>query len=82
MSHLHVWAVVRLLPDMQRVVLSRFRRRGEAENYVYVLRRQLQEARLEIVFDPPSDTIHSDAHSNNLEMSSESSSSSKSSAND
>jgi len=82
MNHLHVWAVVRLLPNMQRAVLNRFRRRGDAENYVYVLRRYLHDARLAIIFDPPSNAIKEAVHSNKEEMSNDSSSPSKISAND
>lgn len=38
-SPFHVWAIVRLLPDMQQVVVNRFRRRSEAEECLRVLRR-------------------------------------------
>ncbi len=78
MSHLNVWAVVRLLPNMQRVVVNRFRRRGDAENYLIILRRYVQDANLIIVFDPPSSEINPDAHSRNFEKSGTSSSSSRS----
>ncbi len=77
MSYLNVWAVVRLLPNMQRVVVRRFRRRGDAENYVLILRRYLQDANLMIVFDPPSREINPVAHSRKLEKSGVFSSSSK-----
>ncbi|WP_416674114.1 hypothetical protein [Egbenema bharatensis] len=52
MSQLHVWAVVRLLPNMQRVVVNRFRRRGDAENYLHILRRYTPDGNFIIVFDP------------------------------
>lgn len=77
MSYLNVWAVVCLLPNMQRVVMNRFRRRGDAENYLIILRRYLQDANLVIVFDPPSSEIKPVAHSRKLEKSGASSSSSK-----
>lgn len=38
-SPFHVWAIVRLLPNMQQVVVNRFRRRSEAEECLQVLRR-------------------------------------------
>jgi hypothetical protein len=53
-SPLHVWAVVRLLPNMQRIVINRFRRRSDAENYLHLLRRYTPGENLIIVFDPPS----------------------------
>ncbi len=77
MSYLNVWAVVRLLPNMQRVVMSRFRRRGDAENYLIILRRYLHDANLVIVFDPPSSEIKPVAHSRKLEKFGTSSSLSK-----
>lgn len=61
MSQLHVWAVVRLLPNLQRVVVNRFRRRGDAENYVYLLRRCTSEGNFIIVFDPPSESTISES---------------------
>lgn len=76
-SPLHVWAIIRLLPKMQRVVIRRFRRRGDAENYLTILRRYLHDAKLAIVFDPPSSDISPDAHSKSWEKSSMSSSSSR-----
>lgn len=74
-SPLHVWAVVRLLPNMQRVVINRFRRRSDAENYLHLLRRQIYDANLTIVFDPPSNAVNLEAHSKNCEKSGTSSSS-------
>ncbi len=71
---LHIWAVIRLLPNMQRVVMQRFRRRSDAENYLYVLRRYLHDAKLIIVFDPPSNPTNPDTHSKSLEKSGVSSS--------
>lgn len=68
-SPLQVWAVVRLLPNMQCVVLNRFRRRSDAENYLHVLRRQIYDANLTIVFDPLSNKDNLDAHSKNFKRS-------------
>jgi len=73
-SPLHVWAIIRLLPNMQRVVMRRFRRRGDAESYLNILRRYLYDANLTIVFDPPSNDTSPDAHSRNWEKSGTSSS--------
>lgn len=65
MSQLHVWAVVRLLPSLQHVVIERFRRRGDAENYLHILKRYNYDTNLIIVFDPPSNASNPDAHSKN-----------------
>ncbi|MCS6812347.1 MAG: hypothetical protein NZ772_02050 [Cyanobacteria bacterium] len=77
MSYLNVWAVVRLLPSMQRVVISRFRRRGDAEKYALILRRSFQNANFVIVFDPPSSELKLAVHSKKLEKFGTSSSSAK-----
>lgn len=82
MSRLHVWAIVRLLPNMQRVVINRFRRRGDAENYLHILRRYAYEASLMIVFDPPSSAINPTVHLSNCEKLEIPSSSSRISARD
>ena len=66
MRHLHVWVVVRLLPNMRHAEINRFRRRGDAENYLRLLRQYNQEASFLIVFDPPP-SIKPDAHSKNWE---------------
>ena len=47
----HPWCIVRQLPNMQRLVVSRFHRRGGAEGYMQILRRLLPAAKHAIVFD-------------------------------
>lgn len=66
---LHVWAVVRLLPNMQRTVVNRFRRRGDAENYLRLIRQHIHDTNFMIVFDPPSSSVSLEAHSKNCEKS-------------
>ena len=73
-SQLHVWAIVRLLPNLQRIVVNRFRRRGEAENYLQILRCSIYDTNLVIVFDPPSKAITSATHVNRPDKSISSSS--------
>lgn len=51
-ERLNHWAVVRLLPNMQRVVVARFKSRSDAEGYAQVLHRLLPNATLTVVFDP------------------------------
>lgn len=58
MSQLHVWAIVRLLPNMQRAIVNRFRRRGDAENYIHLLRRYNPDGNFLIMFDPPPEEQH------------------------
>ncbi|MBD1887219.1 hypothetical protein [Microcoleus vaginatus] len=47
----HPWCIVRQLPNMQRLVVARFHRRGDAEGYIQILRRLLPTAKHAIVFD-------------------------------
>jgi hypothetical protein len=59
-ARLFPWAVMRLLPNCQRSVLARFRKRNAAEEYVrFPFREAMPTLRLverdwvcEIVFDP------------------------------
>ncbi|WAL59497.1 hypothetical protein [Thermocoleostomius sinensis] len=49
------WVVVRLLPNMQRVVIGRFHRRSDAEGHLRFLRQQIPDETFAIIFDcPPS----------------------------
>ncbi len=45
------WAIVRLLPKMQRVVLERFRRRVDAEGHLQFLQQRIPTATFIVVFD-------------------------------
>ncbi|PSB18549.1 hypothetical protein C7B65_14720 [Phormidesmis priestleyi ULC007] len=49
-NQLHPWCVVRFLPDAQTLVVSRFRRCGEAEAYLKIIRRLTPSAVYEVVF--------------------------------
>ena len=51
-ARLFPWSVIRLLPNCQRSVLARFRKRNEAEEYVRSLRIVKRDWDCEIVFDP------------------------------
>jgi len=44
---------MQLLPQMQRVVVGRFRRRNEAEEFLSLLQRSNPDCDYLIVFDPP-----------------------------
>ncbi|MDY6783637.1 MAG: hypothetical protein SW833_14035 [Cyanobacteriota bacterium] len=45
------WCIVRQLPNMQRLVVARFRRRNDAEGYLQILRRLLPVSSHAIIFD-------------------------------
>ena len=51
-KRLRPWIVVRLLPNLQRVVVGRFRSWSDAEGHLRVLKQLLPAARLALVFDP------------------------------
>lgn len=51
-NSLHPWCIICLLPNMQRLVVSRFRRRGNAEEHLKVLKRLSPTFSYQIVFDP------------------------------
>lgn len=59
-DRLHPWCIIRLLPNMQRIVVARFRYRGQAEEYLRALQRLNPEAHHILVFDPP-DRLFSNA---------------------
>jgi hypothetical protein len=50
-ASLFPWAIVRLLPNLQRITVARFRRRSEAEGYLQVLRSLVANAQFVIVFE-------------------------------
>ncbi len=45
------WAIVRLLPKMQRVVIERFHRRADADGHLYFLRQRIPDGIFIVVFD-------------------------------
>ena len=51
-KRLKPWIVFRLLPNLQRVVVGRFRSWSDAEGHLRVLKQLLPGARLTLVFDP------------------------------
>ena len=51
-ARLFPWSVIRLLPDCQRSVLARFRKRNQAEEYVRSIRQVNLDWNCVIVFDP------------------------------
>lgn len=56
MSHhnpIHPWCLIRLLPNMQRVIIGRFPKRTEAEAHQRLLQQMLPHLRYAIVFEVP-----------------------------
>lgn len=45
------WLVVRLLPEMQRQLLARFKSRSDAEGYAQTLRRSQPHDQIVVCFD-------------------------------
>lgn len=50
-ERLNPWAITRLLPDMQRVTVARFRSRSDADGHVQILRQLIPDASFTVVFD-------------------------------
>ena len=50
-DRLNSWAVARLLPDTQRVIVARFRSQSDADGNLRLLRQMTPNARFEVVFD-------------------------------
>lgn len=50
-ERLHNWVIVRLLPNMQRVIVGRFRSRSDADGHLQCLRQLLPTAAFVLVFD-------------------------------
>ncbi|NJL55917.1 hypothetical protein HC928_12530 [bacterium] len=52
-NRLKVWAVVRLLPRMQRAIVARYKSESDALGHVETLRRLQPDAHYRIIFDVP-----------------------------
>ncbi|MEO0405948.1 MAG: hypothetical protein AAF289_01220 [Cyanobacteria bacterium P01_A01_bin.135] len=59
-QQLHPWCIVQLLPQMQRRVIARFRRRNDADAHMRVLHQHCPLAQYIIVFDPSSAKANSE----------------------
>ncbi len=51
------WTIVRVLPDLQKITVARFRRRNEAEGHLIILNRMMPLAEFAIVFEGRSDAV-------------------------
>ena len=48
---LNPWAIARLLPNMQRTIVGRFRSRSDADGHLQCLRQLIPHASFVVVFD-------------------------------
>ncbi len=51
-NQLYPWCIIKPLPNLQRQMIARFRRRNEAESHLQVMRRLLPGVTYMIIFDP------------------------------
>jgi hypothetical protein len=51
-ERLNRWAVVRLLPNMQRTVIARFRHRSDADGHLLFLQQHDADGNYVVLFDP------------------------------
>jgi hypothetical protein len=50
-KRLYPWAIAKLMPNMQRAIVCRFRSRSDADGHLLCLRQLMPQASLVIVFD-------------------------------
>ncbi len=50
-KRLNSWAIARMLPDMKREIVARFRRRSDADGHMQLLLRVTPDANFMLVFD-------------------------------
>jgi len=50
-DRLKPWAVMRLLPTLQWVTISRYKSRSDAEGHLQIFRQRVSNCRFEVVFD-------------------------------
>lgn len=51
-DRLQHWAIIRLLPNMQRITVARFRKRSDADGHLRFLQQHITQATFLVVFDP------------------------------
>lgn len=64
-DRLKKWAIVRLMPDAEHIVLERFRSASDAEGHLKILKQQMPRETLKIIFDRPQDRVEPDEVSAN-----------------
>ena len=56
-NRLHPWAVIRCLPKAQTLIVARFRKRGDAENYLKTVQRLMPDGLFELMFDLETESL-------------------------
>ncbi len=51
-DRLNHWAVIRLLPNVQRLVVARFHKRSDADGHAAALKRLVPNGIYIVIFDP------------------------------
>ena len=51
-DRLNHWAVIRLLPNIQRLVVARFHNRSDADGHAAALKRLVPSSIYIVIFDP------------------------------
>lgn len=52
-ERLNSWALVRCLPNMQQVIVERFRSSADAEGRLRLLKQSMPNTQFAVVFEPP-----------------------------
>ena len=55
-DRLHCWAIARLLPSHQCMIVARFRSRSDADGHFQFLRQTIPHVKFEVVFDRTGDS--------------------------
>ncbi|AFZ25006.1 hypothetical protein Cylst_2812 [Cylindrospermum stagnale PCC 7417] len=50
-ARLNGWAIARVVPNAERVIVARFRSRSDADGYMRHLRQETPNAAFEVIFD-------------------------------
>lgn len=50
------WCIISHLPNLQRIVVCRFRRRNDAEDHLLLIRRMCPNVPFSLIFDLPLDS--------------------------
>ena len=62
-TQLRPWCIVRQLPEMQRVIVDRFRRYQDADARLQFLRQQqTRDTQFVVLFEPEADVAQEPAH--------------------
>lgn len=56
-DQLSPWIIIRLQPNLQHVIVARFRRRSDAEGHLRILKRMLPQMQFVILFDIGHDPV-------------------------